>query len=824
MAEGDGVAGTTGGRGWLWDVVLSFAGAQRDYVGQVAAALEAQGVRCFYDADEQVGLWGKHLPEELPGIYGEQAGAVVVFVSAEYAARDWTRLERQAALDRAARERREYVLPARFDDTPLPGLLPGIVTVDLRTRTPQQFAGLIAAKLADLGITEPAGNQRDAHAGRPLGSVRVADADLRRLGVHAAISVPGIPDEVPPEYVPRDTDTDEHGVRAKIAAAARQGGFVLLTGGSSVGKTRCAAEAVKELLPDWWLIHPGNAADIEALAAVSPAWAVVWLDELQRYLDSEYGLAGVTIRALLDAPGPVVIIGTLWPDRYAAYTSVPVPGAPDTHAREREILDLAAVVRIRPQFTAAEQDRARDAAARDPRLAAAVKAEGYGLTQTLAAAPQLVARWEDAQETDPYAWAVLTAALDAARLGARAPLTAALLRAAAPGYCTSQQQADAPENWFEQALAYATTKLYGSAAALSAAGAGMGQVAGYLPADYLIQHASRERRAARVPASAWDAFLSHITDQGDTARLALSAAERALYRYAIPLYRRAADAGSSDAMFGLGYLVHSQGNADQAEWWYRKAAEAGHFGAMTNLAVLLRDQGRPEQAEHWLSKALEGGQIGYAPGPRDREPGDAEWLSQQAAGGDLAAMASLGDLLAEQGNADQAEQWYRQAAEAGYVGVMGRLADLLDRKGHPDLAEQWYRAAADTGDGGSVVNLGIFLARHGHPELAEQCYRKAAASGGPAAAGAMYNLGGLLQGQGDDEQAETWFRRSAAVGHSAAMASLGSLLGRHGDAEQAEQWYRRAIAAGNTAAKYELGKLGLMGHSKRDPQRPPKCP
>lgn len=35
-------------------------------------------------------------------------------------------------------------------------------------------------------------------------------------------------------------------------------------------------------------------------------------------------------------------------------------------------------------------------------------------TQTLAAATQLVARWEDAKTASPYAWAVLTAALDAA--------------------------------------------------------------------------------------------------------------------------------------------------------------------------------------------------------------------------------------------------------------------------------------------------------------------------------------------------------------------------------------------------------------------------
>ena len=41
---------------------------------------------------------------------------------------------------------------------------------------------------------------------RPAGAVRVSEADLRQLGVHAAISVPGVPDEVPPEYVPRDAD------------------------------------------------------------------------------------------------------------------------------------------------------------------------------------------------------------------------------------------------------------------------------------------------------------------------------------------------------------------------------------------------------------------------------------------------------------------------------------------------------------------------------------------------------------------------------------------------------------------------------------------
>jgi TIR domain len=97
----------------------------------------------------------------------------VVFISAEYAERDWTRLERQAALARAVRERREYVLPARFDDTPLPGLLPDVVAIDLRRYAPAEFAGLVEGKLADLGIgaSAVAGTDR-----APAGAVRVSQA------------------------------------------------------------------------------------------------------------------------------------------------------------------------------------------------------------------------------------------------------------------------------------------------------------------------------------------------------------------------------------------------------------------------------------------------------------------------------------------------------------------------------------------------------------------------------------------------------------------------------------------------------------------------
>jgi hypothetical protein len=106
MTGADDGAGPADQPRWQWDVALSFAGAQRGYVEQVAETLKASGLRCFYDADEQIELWGKYLAEQLPVIYSDQAAAAVTFVSAEYAERDWTRLERRAALSRAARERR----------------------------------------------------------------------------------------------------------------------------------------------------------------------------------------------------------------------------------------------------------------------------------------------------------------------------------------------------------------------------------------------------------------------------------------------------------------------------------------------------------------------------------------------------------------------------------------------------------------------------------------------------------------------------------------------------------------------------------------------
>ncbi len=82
----------------------------------------------------------------------------------------------------------------------------------------------------------------------------------------------------------------------------------------------------------------------------------------------------------------------------------------------------------------------------------------------------------------------------------------------------------------------------------------MGKVDGYTVADYLLQHASRQRGATHVPASTWDALISHVRDPADAYRLARSAMDRLLYCYAIPPSRHAAAGGdryAADQLTGL---------------------------------------------------------------------------------------------------------------------------------------------------------------------------------------------------------------------------------------------------------------------------------
>jgi hypothetical protein len=134
--------------GFKYDVALSFAGEDRHYVDQVAELLRQADVRVFYDRFEEADLWGKNLYDHLSDVYRNKARYTVMFISKHYAAKAWTNLERQNAQARALTENAEYILPARFDDADVPGLLPSVGYLSLQGREPTAIAGLIVQKLS----------------------------------------------------------------------------------------------------------------------------------------------------------------------------------------------------------------------------------------------------------------------------------------------------------------------------------------------------------------------------------------------------------------------------------------------------------------------------------------------------------------------------------------------------------------------------------------------------------------------------------------------------------------------------------------------------
>ena len=239
----------------------------------------------------------------------------------------------------------------------------------------------------------------------------------------------------------------------------------------------------------------------------------------------------------------------------------------------------------------------KDAAA----SAASAGQEGQ-VTQYLAGVPDLLDRYAG-PGGDPYGQAVITAAMDATRLGHASPLPAALIQEAAVGYLTDAQRTKDIAAWRDTALTWAVEKLNGAGRALQpippVAGTG---IVGYQVADYLDQHGRRTRQDQLSSASLWDALTSHTTDVGDLTRLGQAARGRGLYRHAAALWTTAAALGSADAASRLiGHLCGmSPGDTTRAARWAASHVSLDDPWDVARLLEALREAGA-EEAVHALA-------------------------------------------------------------------------------------------------------------------------------------------------------------------------------------------------------------------------------
>ena len=338
-----------------------------------------------------------------------------------------------------------------------------------------------------------------------------------------------------PAYIRRPHDEL---LRAVLDPAVADSRLVVVRGGSSTGKTRAAYEAVAARLADWRLDYPLTAGALAArLEAGIPARTVLWLGELRQYADADGGAAVLgRLADLLDGEGHLVIT-TMWPEQWAAYIAAARagPGAADPAgvagrllARLPELTGLdparidparGGVIDVPARFTAADLDAA--AAHRRP-----------GAGRRGGRAPGRTGRspstWPGSRTCcdryagpggDPYGQAIITAAMDATRLGHASPLPAALLQDAAVGYLTGPQRTDSRiASWraHRPGLGRRGARRRGRGPCSPSRPRHGTGVAGYQVADYLDQHGRRTRQDQLGPPSLWDALTAHAADGAAT--------------------------------------------------------------------------------------------------------------------------------------------------------------------------------------------------------------------------------------------------------------------------------------------------------------------
>ncbi|MFE0232189.1 tetratricopeptide repeat protein [[Kitasatospora] papulosa] len=311
---------------------------------------------------------------------------------------------------------------------------------------------------------------------------RVRDLnDPIALGVHAAEPVVknGVEDRVTP-FIRRDREADVH-------AAVTRGGFVLIVGESTAGKTRLAYEALLTLRPNHAFACPTPSGLSSLLPTVQKEKrCVVWLDDLERYLGAQ-GLTVTLLAQLLgDGSRDVLVLATMRAHEHHQFVSPPNELPPEERARRertaRDLLQSARTIRIDRLWSAAERERAAEHAD-DPRLARAVDDERFGIAETLACGPAMLESWRSAWAPGghPRAAAVLAAAVDCRRLGMHVSVSSAILADLHVRYLEDRGGDRLRPEQLDEALPWLCTPLHGATGSLLIRSAD-----GYQAFDYLL--------------------------------------------------------------------------------------------------------------------------------------------------------------------------------------------------------------------------------------------------------------------------------------------------------------------------------------------------
>lgn len=646
----------------------------------------------------------------------------------------------------------------------------------------------------------------------------IPDWDAHDLEVHPA--GPGTDRNQAPalsSYIPRSHDRMlEDAVSAAMDGHSK---MLVLVGESSTGKTRACWEAVQPLAAkEWRLWHPSNPTRVkaahDALARVGPR-TVVWLNEAQHYLgDPDLGeQIAAAIHALLTTParGPVLILGTLWPEYDHQYTALPAPGQQDdAHSRVREIL-AGRTVSIPECFDAEELATASQLAeAGDKLLADALtRVDSHGrVTQDLAGAPQLLRRYESGS---PAAQGLLQAAMDAHRLGVGLHLPQSFLVDAASGYIGDTDYDNLAEEWTESAFAELAKQVHGKQAPLRRVksrlpgalqrdeGPGSKLEPVFRLADYLEQYGGKARRYTCPPDSFWKSAHANLTNPAELKRLAYEAHKRYRIQWEHCLMRRAIRLSDPTDHQSLVVWLDGAGRHEEAESVLRQAAETGAPEALTDLAIRLMNAGNRQEGERLLQQAFDAGNVNVFSmlAERRREAGDqdgAESIVRRAVdAGHPSAWRTQAEWCRAAGDHERAEVLVQQFADEGVRQALPLLAEWRRAAGDIEGTESAAQQAAEAGDTEGMRILAELREDEGDRATAEALAQRAADAGNPQV---QLMLARRYEAAGRPEEAEE-LARQAAVRDSSYLEELSILREKAGDRERAENLARQAAHAGN---------------------------
>lgn len=645
------------------------------------------------------------------------------------------------------------------------------------------------------------------------------------LEVHRAIKVsPAVHEAgaqalaVLPHYVHREHDAELHDVMA--AAMAGSSRMAVLVGSSSTGKTRACWEAVQPLAEAGWrLWHPITPAYpeslLEGLPAVQPR-TVIWLNETQHYVGGAQGEeVAAALRELLRAPerAPVLVLGTMWEERWREAARVPPPEERDTHAQRRSLLEGVGI-RVPDRFGASAMRTLRSHAIGDARLAEALERAPQGqIAQYLGGGQALVERYTTAS---PVERALLEAAMDACRLGHGPRLPRTLLEQAVPHYMLEQERANVRPALVTRALEELCQPLRGGRGPFTrirqaGAATGIGDEHFQL-ADYLEQHGRRSRARVAPAAGLWQILLLHGA-RHSLLPVAQSAEERGFLRLAVLMMCAAAENGIKRARSDLISTLRNNGRWEPLALWCQEDAAAGDDTATSFITDALFHTGRVDEAMRWCDRASDLGQtevlasMGWSLGQAGRHEEALLMFRRAAAAGSRSAAYMVASTLHLLDRTDEALAVHKTEAADGSIDAAIAATRLLEGQ------ERWDEARTlltTHGRHGGPAEMSRYLAEllrliskqaHWLDEFAAKIDTELSVSAAAPIMATLYTMAGR------EDEAHVWTVRAAEAGDATAMAKLAQDHDTNGSGGEASKWYQRAIAAGHQASRSQLARL-----------------